>query len=77
MEQQLDRNAALETIAIMRLGKVVPLTESLALYAASLGRELRLPLADSIILTTARAFNATLWTQDAHFESIEGGRYFK
>jgi predicted nucleic acid-binding protein len=35
-----------------------------------------LPLADSIILAAARAFNAILWTQDADFNGIEGVRYF-
>jgi len=32
-------------------------------------------MADSIILTTARAFEATLWTQDSDFEAIEGVKY--
>jgi hypothetical protein len=27
---------------------------------------------ESIILATARACNATLWTQDKHFKLIEG-----
>ena len=32
-------------------------------------------LADSIILETARAYDATLWTQDEHFKGIERLRY--
>jgi predicted nucleic acid-binding protein len=32
-------------------------------------------MADSIILATSRAYNATLWTQDEHFKDIEGVRY--
>ncbi len=32
-------------------------------------------LADSIILATARAWNATLWTQDEHFRSMPGVQY--
>ncbi len=36
---------------------------------------LSLPMADSVILATARAFGATLWTQDEHFKGIEGMRY--
>ena len=34
-------------------------------------------MADSIILATARAYDATLWTQDAHFKGIEGVRYIE
>ncbi len=32
-------------------------------------------MADSIMLATARAFGATLWTQDADFEAIPDVRY--
>lgn len=67
--------AALDTIASMREGKVIPLDEGLALNAAKLGLELRLPLADSVILATARAHQADLWTQDSDFEGIEGVQY--
>lgn len=34
-----------------------------------------LPLADSVMLATARLHGAVLWTQDADFEAIEGVRY--
>jgi len=30
---------------------------------------------ESIILATARANNATLWTQDVHFKGLEGVKY--
>lgn len=36
---------------------------------------LLLPVADSMILTTAFFYNATLWTQDAHFAGINGVQY--
>lgn len=74
--QQRDEGAALQAAGAMHQGRVVPLTDSLALDAARLGLERRLPLADSIVLATARRFGATLWTQDADFEGIEGVRYF-
>ncbi len=70
--QQAGRSAALEVVAAMRQGKVIPLSENLALEAADLGSTLKLALADSIILATARAEEATVWTQDAHFKSLPG-----
>jgi predicted nucleic acid-binding protein len=73
--QQRTEADALRAIALMRQGQVMELTETLALGAARLSIEFKLPLADSIILHTARACNATLWTQDAHFADIEGVRY--
>jgi predicted nucleic acid-binding protein len=51
------------------------LDESLALEAARLGLERRLPLADGVILATARRHKAIIWTQDRDFEGMEGVRY--
>jgi len=36
---------------------------------------IKLPLADSIILATALANNAVLWTQDADFDGLPGVHY--
>jgi predicted nucleic acid-binding protein len=66
---------ALEAVATMRQGTVIELTDDLALQAAATSAELRLPMADSIMLTTARVLDATLWTQDADFEGLEGVQY--
>ena len=70
-------SAALRAIAIMEQGHVVPLDARLAVEAARLGLHVRLPLADSVILATARAFSATLWTQDADFKGMDGVRFVK
>jgi len=72
---QRGEDAALEAIALMRQGRVVPLDDVLALDGARLSVEHRLPMADSIILATALAHKATLWTQDADFEHMPGVRY--
>lgn len=66
---------AVDRVAHMRQGTVVDLTPELALSAAMLGIERKLPLADSVILATARAHRAALWTQDADFENLPGVHY--
>ncbi|MBC8417194.1 MAG: hypothetical protein H8E10_01195 [Desulfobacterales bacterium] len=33
-------------------------------------------MADSIILATAKAFDAVIWTQDSDFKNIAGVKYF-
>ena len=71
------RTDALEAVAIMYDGKVVDLDREIALIAADLSFELKLPMADSIILATTRAHDATLWTQDEHFKNIEGVKYIE
>lgn len=73
--QQRGENDALRAIALMRQGQCVDLNDSLAISAARLSVELKLALADSIILTTARQHHATLWTQDAHFEGMPGVKF--
>ena len=72
---QRGEDVALEAAALMRQGRVVPLDDALALEAARLSVAHRLPMADSIILATALAHRATLWTQDADFENLAGVRY--
>jgi len=61
---------AIQAIALMRQGTEVALDAGLALRAAQLGLQWKLPLADSVMLATALAHQATLLTQDADFEGI-------
>ncbi len=73
--QQRDESDALRAVAVMQQGRIVDLDVPLALSAARLGLEARLPMADSVVLATARMHGATLWTQDADFEGLPGVRY--
>lgn len=73
--QQRGENAALQAVALMQQGRMAELTAPLALAAAHLSVEQSLPMADSIVLATARTFDAVLWTQDADFASIAGVKY--
>ena len=73
--QQRGEGDALQAVALMQQGRVVELTSPLALTAAKLSIEHRLPMADSLILATARMHGATLWTQDADFDGIAGVKY--
>jgi predicted nucleic acid-binding protein len=68
---------AIEAIAHMEQGQVVPLDSRLAVDAACIGLEHKLPLADSIIYATTRKYDATLWTQDADFKNLKAVKYFE
>lgn len=74
--QQRGDDDALQAVAVMEQGRVVDLDRAIALSAARISIDHELPLADSVMLATARAFRATLWTQDADFQGIDGVRYF-
>ncbi len=73
--QQRGEGEALQAVALMQQGQIVELTSALALAAAKASIEHRLPMADSIMLATAKAHGAILWTQDADFERIAGVKY--
>jgi predicted nucleic acid-binding protein len=69
-------NAALVAVALMQQGgTVVDLTRSIAVAAARLSLELKLPMADSVMLATARQEDAVFWTQDADFQNVPGIKY--
>ena len=73
--QQGDEDAALQIAAMLHQGQVVPLDSGIALSAAQLGVAHKLPLADSIIYATAKQYQATVWTMDAHFADLPNVRY--
>ena len=66
---------AFRAVAYVKQGVVVGLDSSLAIQAARISHERTIPMADSMILATARACDAELWTQDSVFEGIDGVRY--
>jgi predicted nucleic acid-binding protein len=77
MRQQKGEEAALQAVTAMMQGQVVELDSTLALSAARLSGDLQIPMADSMILATTKAFDAELWTQDADLKGIEKVRYIE
>jgi len=72
---QRSETEALLAAAAMQQGRIVDLDAALSLEAARLSLECKLPLADSVILATARSAEAEFWTQDADFEGLPGVKY--
>ena len=75
--QQRSENEALQAVAVMQQGRIVDLDSPIALSAARISIESKLPMADSVILATARINKAILWTQDGHFEEIQNVKYIE
>jgi len=67
---------ALQAIGVMSLGVISDLTQEIAINAAQISSELKIAMADSLILATARKYNAVLWTQDIDFAGLPGVQYF-
>lgn len=65
---------AVTLIAVMRHAHVADLTADIAIEATRLSLLHHLPMANAIILSTARAHNAVLWSLDKDFAGIKGVR---
>ena len=72
MRRELDETVAAFSESVMCRGQVIDIDLAVVRQAVTLN----LPLGDSLIYATAQAHNATLWTQDAHFEGLPGVKYF-
>jgi predicted nucleic acid-binding protein len=72
-----DEARALRSVAQMKHGRVVDVTEDVALSAALISIQHKLPMADSLIYATAKTHGATVWTQDADFKHLPNVNYRK
>lgn len=75
--KEKDENTALQIAGIMRQAKVIDVTSSISVYAAKLSCEKNIPMADSMIYASARAYDATVWTQDSDFKGLDSVKYFE
>jgi len=66
---------ALEAYAQMSQTKIVELTSPISLKAADISITLDLGMADSIVVATAKAYNAEIVTSDEHLKSLEGVKF--
>jgi len=71
-----NEDSAIQAIAVMKQGKVIDLSQDIALQAAKISLDFKLPMADSIILATAAKYEAMVWTQDADFKGKPFVKYF-
>ncbi len=75
--RQRGESAGLQAVAVMKQGQVIDLTTNISMMAAKFSLTHNIPMADSIILTTGRLHQATVWTQDADFKGFEGVEYIR
>ncbi len=73
--RESDEHHLLQALAAIQKGKIVPLTSSISTAAAKVSLKYKLPMADSIIYTTAKHFDATVWTQDVDFKGLPNVSY--
>jgi len=72
-----DEQKALEAYAQISQTKIIELTGPLSLEAADISLTANLGMADSIIVATAKAYNAEIITSDEHLKSMKGVKFIK
>lgn len=73
--RELGKDEADSAIAVSQQFVVAPLLTAIAVDAADLSRQYKLPTADAIVYAAARAHDADLLTCDRHFEGLPGVSY--
>ncbi len=73
--QQKGEDAALQAVALMQQGLLIDLDSGVAVNAAKVSHEIKLPLADAVIVATSRIHSAVIWTQDSDLKGIEGVKF--
>jgi predicted nucleic acid-binding protein len=73
--RESNEDSLLQALAAIQKAKIVELSPSFSIAAAKVSLTFKLPMADSIIYTTAVRFGATVWTQDADFEKLPNVKY--
>lgn len=61
---------------VMRLGRVLDLTDARAIAASKISKAHGLALADAAVYSMAIEFNAQFWTQDVDYEGLPEVQYF-
>ena len=74
--RESSENEALQVVAAMQKGTVIDLTTSIAMNASKLTLKYKLPMADSIILSTAQSYGCLIWTQDPDLENLPDVKFF-
>lgn len=75
--RNINKQRALEVIALTEQGVIQTLSTSITLQAADLALENKLSFADAIIYANAKTANVELVTSDNHFEGLANVVYFK
>ncbi len=75
LSRKLPAGAVASCLDVMRLGRVLDLTDRRAVAAADIAGTHKLAMADAVIYSMAREFDATLWTQNVDYEGLVGVNY--
>jgi predicted nucleic acid-binding protein len=75
LSRNLPADLVVQCLDVMRLGRVLDLTDKRAIAASEVASRHRLAMADAAMYSLAQEFEATFWTQDVDYQGLSGVRY--
>ena len=76
LTRKLPADVVLSCLNVMRLGRVLDLTDRRAIAAADVAVQHRLAMADAVMYSLALEHKATFWTQDVDYQDLPSVNYF-
>lgn len=76
LSRSLPEDLVERCLDVMRLGRVLDLTDRRAIAASKVARQHQLAMADAAMYSIALEHKATFWTQDVDYEGLPAVRYF-
>ena len=75
LSRKLPADVVTQCLDVMRMGRVLDLTDQRAIAASQVASAHKLAMADAVMYAMAQEFDATFWTQDVDYEGLDGVRY--
>lgn len=76
LSRKMPADVVASCLNVMRLGRVLDLTDRRAIAAADIAIRHRLAMADAVMYSLALEHKATFWTQDADYQGLPGVNFF-
>jgi len=75
LSRSLPAELVTRCLDVMRLGRVLDLTDKRAIAASAVAARYKLAMADAAMYSMALEFDATFWTQDVDYQGLPGVQY--
>ena len=75
LSRKLPADVVMQCLDVMRMGRVLDLTDQRAIAASQVASAHKLAMADAVMYAIAQEFEATFWTQDVDYQGLDGVRY--
>ena len=76
LSRKVPADAVAQCLKVMRLGRVLEITDRRAVAAAEIAAQHRLAMADAMMYSLALELGATFWTQDVDYQGLPSVTYF-